>query len=317
MVESRLALPRGLASALLSALFVSGTFLAFTVAQASLADDLPAPGQFLLIVLGSWASSFAWYAPFLLAVVLVIGRGVTGRTLVGGGALIYLALLLLAVVQGLVTPMVSITPRVLAAPLPQVGGFLGIAAAYWIAYDGGYESLTTGAPSHPLLAVVTETEIAAELDVGRAVVAASIAGLLAVSGAVVTDFVQQLLVRPAGAPIPVTVSAGGIPVDEAPMEWVVETAFMLAVLFVTGPATTLRGVLKGVGVVFGVGALMRLTPALLPPSRPIELWEPSGPILAPLGDGVLLLGIALVVWLALRDGFDRIQSPSDERLVPE
>ncbi|MFD1589362.1 hypothetical protein ACFR9U_20490 [Halorientalis brevis] len=316
-MHSRLALRRGVASALLSALFVSGTFLAFTVLQAALASSLPATGQFLFVVVGSWGSSFVWYAPVLLAVVFVVGRGVTRRTLVGGVALIYLGHLSLAVVQRLVTPMVPLTPRVAAEPLVQVSRFLGIAVAYWIAFGGGYEFITLEAPAHPLLAVLTDTEIAMDLDVGRAAVAASVAGLLAVTGAVVTAFVQDLLVQPAGAPFPVTVSAGGTPANEAPIEWVVETAFMLAVLFVTGPEPTLRGVLKGLAVVFGVGALVRIAPALLPPYRPVDLWDPAGPILVPLGDGVLLLGIALAVWLALRDGFDRFQIRHDDRSVPE
>ena len=322
MVDSPIGLDRRreVAGALLAGLVVAGTFLAVTVIQAALAGDLPVLGQNLFVVLGSGGFSLAWYVPFLLAVVLVVGRGVTRRTLAGGVVLIYVTHLLIAIVQGLVTPVAyTLTPRVFAQPLPQVARFLGIAVAYWIAYDGGYESITSalGYPSHPLFAVVSDDEVAPDLDVGRAVVAASIAGLIAVSGAVLAEFVQQLLVSPTGAPIPVSVSAGGISVHEAPIEWVLDTTFVLAVLFVTGPKTTPRAVLKGLGVVFGVGAAVRIAPAFLPPYRPVELWDPSGPILAPLGDGVLVFGIALAVWLALRGGIDRVRARNSERSAPE
>ncbi|WP_136717306.1 hypothetical protein [Halorientalis salina] len=311
-------LRRELAGALLAGLFVSGVLLAFTLAQAAVAGDLPAIGRNLFVVLGSGVFSLAWYAPFFLAVVLVVGRGATRRTLAAGVALVYVAHLALAVVQGRFGPaFYTLTPRVLAEPLPQVARFLGIAVAYWIAYDGGYESITLEAPAHPLFAVVTDERLAPDLEVGRGVVAAALAGLIAVTGSLAAHAVQEALAGSARFAVPVAVSTAGIPVEQAPTEWVFDTTFVLAVLFVIGPKTTPRTVLKGLGVVFGVGAAVRVAPALLPPSRPLELWDPSGPLLAPIGDAVFLLGIALAVWFALRGGVERVRSRDSGRPAPE
>lgn len=317
--ETDLPFRRALAAALLAGLVVSALFVAFNWTQALVTRDLPATGRLLLGILIGGVVSVAWYATFLLAVLLVVGRETNWRTLAGSVALVYVIDLLLAAVQGR-SPFVSFQRGVLAVPLPQVGRLIAIAAAYWLAYDGGYERIAAalGHPSHPLFAIVTDDRLTTDLTVGRGVVAASLAALISVSGFVLAGTVQDLLTNASGAVVVfLTVPRVGIPLGRVPMEWLFEASLLLAVLLVTGPETAARDVLKGLAVVFVVGATARLAPALLPPFQHVALWTASGPILAPLADALLVVGIALAVWLALGSGIERVRSRHSENPLPE
>jgi len=74
-------------------------------------------------------------------------------------------------------------------------------------------------------------------------------------------------------------------------------SFLLAVLFVTGPCLGRRAIAKAIIVVFAVQSALELAPMVRPPFEPVYLLATPGPIFTPLGDVVLLCGIATALWI--------------------
>jgi hypothetical protein len=299
---------RALAAAVLAGLAVAVLSTAVIWTQSLLTRELAASGTVLVGALADGAVSLVWYACFLLAVLFVVGGGANRRTLTNGAALVY-AVDLLPAVTRVAAGFGTLGPHVLVAPLPAVGRFVAIAVAYWLAHEGGYDRLRSalGTPTHPLFAVVSGTRVAPGLTVGRGVVAAALAGVVGVAATVGAGVLHDFLTGAAGAStIRVSFFTVGLPVEEAPTEWLFETALLLAVLIVVGAGARGRDLLTGLAVVFGVGAGVRLAPALLPPYGGVDLWAPSGPVMAPLADALLVLGIAAAVWLAFRGGLERL-----------
>jgi hypothetical protein len=89
----------------------------------------------------------------------------------------------------------------------------------------------------------------------------------------------------------------GIPLEHTPVRWLFEASFLLAVLFVTGPRLGRRAIAKAIIVVFAVQSALELAPMVRPPFEPVYLLATPGPIFTPLGDIVLLCGIATALWI--------------------
>jgi hypothetical protein len=278
------------------------------------AETTVVTGRLLAGIISSSVFSAVWFVPFLLAVLVAVAEP-SRRAVAGGAALVYTADLVSSFVPTLVGPF-PLRATVLVAPLEEVVTFLGIVTAVWLAYHGGYERLTAPLPDsqHPLFAVVAGDRIGADLSLQRGVVVALLAaavvavGLVAVG--VVANFLRELFVTTAGRGSIVirgSVTNAGIPLEQAPRRLLFEAAFLLGVLFVTGPRTAPRDLLKGVAVVFGTWAAVTVLPALVPPVGPVAVWEGPGSLVAPLGDTLVLAAVTLAVWLAFHDGLDRLR----------
>jgi len=306
---------RALGAALGSGALVAFAFVAFGWLRLSMAGRAPSdPVAVLGAVVVQGVVSTVTFAPFLLAVVGVVARP-TPRVVAGGAALVYGVDLLATLGGTLVTGFPgSVGPAILAAPLSTVASLLAIAVAVWLAYHGGYDRVAAaaeGADRHPLFAALPEPRFAPELPVKQGFVAAGLGALVGAGGLVAANEIVELLrtVARAGAgpSVSVTVSGAwvwnvGIPPSQFPIEWLFEASFLLAVVFVTGPRVAARDLAKGVAVIVAVQSATRLVPALVPPARPLNPWEPSGPILTPVGDVFLFVGVAVAVRLALHDG---------------
>ncbi|MFC6726359.1 hypothetical protein ACFQE1_18725, partial [Halobium palmae] len=168
--------------------------------------------------------------------------------------------------------------------------------------------------------------IGSALPVPRRPVVAGLAALVGAGGRVVLDRIGDLLRTLARSGSSGTLSVSfsgpqvwsvGIPPARLPVEWLFEASFLLAVLFVTGPRIEPRDLLKGVVVIFGVQSTVTLLPALVPPSRPVDLWAVSGPVLTPFGDLTLFFALAVAVWLAFHGGLETLQRLPPSRSVHE
>jgi hypothetical protein len=309
---------RLLDAALLAGTLVAVVFLALGWARLLVRGGVPArTAAFVRSVAVGWVLATASFVALLLAVLVVVAEP-SGRRVAGGAILVYGVDLLLTVGQTTLGGFPGgIRPTILAVPLARVVRFLAVATAVWLAYHGGYERLveaTGDADQHPLVAVVGNRRIGAGLSLQRGVVAAGLAALVGSGGLVLAGWIGDLLrsiaYPGAGASSAVfrqvRIWSVGIAPGHLPEEWLFEASFLLAVLFVTGPRVDHRNLLKGLAVVFGVQSTATLSPALLPPFRPVDLWGPSGPVLMPLGDALLLVGIATAVWLGFHGGMERL-----------
>lgn len=314
--EPELTRRRALAAAVLAGLAVAVLSTVVIWTQALLTREFALSGPLLAGFLADGTFSLVWYAAFLLAVLFVVDGGVNRRTLTNGAALVYAVDLLPAVARA-ASGFGTLGPQVLVVPLPAVGRYFAIAAAYWLASEGGYDGLRSalGNPTHPLFEVVSDNRIAPGLPLGRAVVSAALAGAVAVAAAAGAGVLYDLLTPEAA--LQVSFARVGIPLEEAPRAWLFEAAWVLAVLLVAESRARARDLLTGLAVVFGVGVGVRLAPALLPPYGGVDLWAPSGPIMAPVADALLVVGVAVAVWLAFRGGIERLRSRGESVPAPE
>ncbi|QZP36899.1 hypothetical protein [Halobaculum magnesiiphilum] len=318
-LDARSALPAALGSAAL----VAFAFVAFGWLRLSSRSGTPAgdPVAILGALLIQAAVATVTFAPFLLAVVGVVARP-TPRVVAGGAALVYGVDLLVTVGTTLATGFPgSVGPLVLVVPLSTVVSLLAIAVAVWLAYHGGYERLAAaaeGADRHPLFANLPKKSLGPGLSVKRGLVAAGLAALVGAGGLVAANGLGDLLRAAtragAGGSVSVTVTGAwarnvGIPPSQFPVEWLSEASFLLAVLFVAGPRVAARDLGKGIAVIVGVQSATVLVPAFVASARPLDLWAPSGPLLAPLGDVFLFVGIAVAVRLALH-GDGPVRTPT-------
>jgi hypothetical protein len=261
-----------------------------------------------------WALAAVASVPFLLAVLVVVVSP-TRRAVAGGAVLVYVIDLVLTTGRALLSGVPArIGLPVLAAPLARVVSLLAVATAVWLAYHGGYDTVVSIAGSvtgHPLFAVVADWRIGPALPLQRGLVAAGLAALVGAGGLVVAGGLWDVLGVVArfgsvdGPPAVVTtdwVWSVGIPLRRFPRRWLFEASLLLAILSVTGPRLRRRDVLTGLAVIFGVQSAVHLLPMVLPPFEPVYLFGAPGPILTPLSDAVLLVGIATAVWLGVRDG---------------
>lgn len=302
---------RLLRAAVLAGVSTAILFVTFSWGRLFLVGDSPeAAGRVLVgIVTGVIIATFG-FAPFLLAVLAAVASP-NWRSVAGGALLVYVVDLSLLVGRSVLSGFSErLELVVLAVPLSRVVIVLAIAIAVWLAYHGGYERLAAAAGStdqHPIFALVADKRIGPTLSLQRGLVVAGLASLVGAGGLVVAGGIGGLLrtiarsrttggitiVAPQGA-----VWNVGIPLSQFPEQWLFEASFLLAVLFVTGPRLRVRDLLKGFAVVFGVQSTVKLVPVFLPPSRSLDLWAASGPVLTPLGDALLLFGIAVAVRLA-------------------
>lgn len=325
-------------AALLTGGLLAVAFVAFHMGRLLLAGSSPGTAsETILGVLAGGTLSTAWFVPLVLAVLLVVA-GPSRRTVAGGAVLVYVVHLVLTVVRAVWTGALGgvpgsvpggIDPVVLAVPLPIVATFLAVATAVWLAYGGGYERLvaaTGDADQHPLFAVVADERIGPSLSLQRGLVAAGVGALVGVGGLVLAGGIADLLqafarsgvAEPGTTQITRIPARGvGIPLTRLPVEWLLVASFLLAVLFVTGPRIWPRDVLRGIAVIFAVQSAVELLPALLSPDRPLELRAASGPILAPVGDAILLVALAVAVWLAFHGGLETLRNSAGSRPVPE
>lgn len=309
---------RALAAALVAGLVVSVVFVAFNWGRFLLATGPPDdPGLILGRIVSGTVLSLAVYAPFLLAVVAVVGADSHWKAVVAGAALVFALGLPLAGGSRVTWPF-DPTPAVIAVSVAHVVSFLAVATAVWIGYHGGFERLAKPfeGVSHPLFAFVADALRGAELDLHRKLLAALLAGLVGAGGLVLVAVLQDvLLAATAGPGTRIGFTQAGIPLERLPVELVAETSFLLAVLFVVGARRPLRGLTKGIAVVFAVQTPLQLAPALLAPSRTVDPWAPEGPLLAPAGDALVLLGIAVAVWLAFHGGIETLRTRPPLRIT--
>lgn len=300
---------RALAAALLAGLVVAVVFVAFNWVRILLSPGLPDDPE---LVLGRTVFvallSLAVYAPFLLAVVWVVSD-THWKSVTTGAVLVFAFALFLPGGRRVEVPFDPSSTELLVS-MARVVSFLAVATAVWIAYNGGYERLTEpfDGVSHPLFANVADTPLGADLDLQRGFLAVVLAGLVGAGGLVLVDSLHDLLLAAtAGGTTRILFAQPGIPLEQLPIEFVAEASFLLAVLFVVGAGTTLRGLAKGIAVVFAVQTPLGLVPALLAPTWTVDLWAPQGPVLAPASDALVLLGIAVAVWLAFRGGIEALR----------
>lgn len=276
-------------------------------------------GEIVLGVVSGGVLATAAFVPFLLAVLVVVA-GPSLRAVVGGAVLVYAFDLLLTVGRAILTDLPGgIELTVLAVPLVRVVTFLAVATAVWLAYHGGYERLVSAAGNadhHPLFAIVADEQIGPALSLQRGLVVAGLAAIVSAGGLVLVggigDFLRAVARSETAGSTTIVFHQGqtlsvGISLAQLPAQWLFEASFLLAVLFVTGPWLGVRDLLKGITVVFGVQSTVTLLPVLVPPFRPVELWDTSSPVLTPLGDAILLVGIAIAVWLAFHGGLETLQ----------
>lgn len=318
-------LRRQLSVAVIAGAVTAIVFVTFSWGRLLVMERLPeGAGGIIFGVLTEWIWAIATFTPFLLAVLLVVADS-SRRSVISGAIIVYVCGLLLTGSQLVLSNSpIGFDIVVLAVPLVRVVIFLAVATAVWLAYHGGYERLAAAVGNvdqHPLFAAIADVEIGPALSLQRGLVVACLAAFVGAGGLVLTGGIGELLraveqMNTAGA-IGVTIPHDqvwrvGIQPERFPVEWLFEVSFLLAVLFITGPLLRARDFCKGVAVLFGVQSTVGLLPALVPPGRPVELWGASGPILSPLGDAMVLLGIAVAVWVSNTvDG--RRSSPSHVR----
>ncbi|CQH64049.1 uncharacterized protein HHUB_4264 (plasmid) [Halobacterium hubeiense] len=296
----------GALAALLSILLTVSRTAATNRTLGPLPDLLPG----LLI---NWVGTILVFAPLLLAVRIFV-RQPTRWSVAAGAALVYVVDLLVTLGTAMLGGAILSSPlSILVAPLESVVTVLAIATAVWLAYHDGYDWLVTNlenvvvaeSSSDPQPVLVADTHIAPRLTVRRGVVAASVAALVAVIGLVTASWITALLTalvrRVTADPTAMTVSTwalnAGIPLGNTPVRWLFEASFLLAVLFVTGPRLGRRAIAKAIIVVFAVQSALELAPMVRPPFEPVYLLATPGPIFTPLGDVVLLCGIATALWI--------------------
>lgn len=320
-------LRRQLSAALIAGGVTAVFFVTYSWGRLLMIDRLPAGAREIILgVMAGWVWAIAAFVPFLLAVLLVVA-GPTRRAVITGAVIVYVCGLLVTIGQLALTEFpVGLDLVVLAVPLVRVVIFLGVATAVWLAYHGGYERLRSAVgdvDQHPLFASIADTNIGPALSIQRGLVVAGLAASIGAGGLVLTGGIGELL-RAVGRigtteTISVTLSQDqiwriGIPPARFPVEWLFEASFLLAVLFVTGPQLRTRDVGKGIAIIFAVQSTVLLLPALVPPGRPVDLWAVSGPVLSPLGDTIILIGIAVAVWLLNYGGLGSLQSPVSSKL---
>ncbi len=315
-------------AALLAGVSTAAVFVTFFWGRLLLTGDAPqGAGEVVVGVVTGVTVATLGFVPFLLAVLAVV-TSPTRRSVAGGALLVYVVDLVLLVARTSLSGFPGeLEPVALAVPLSRVALVLAVATAVWLAYHGGYERLasTVDADQHPLFAFVADKRIGPCLSLQRGVVAAALAALVGAGGLVLAAGIGDLLRTvaqsgPAGGPT-IVVPQGqvwnvGISLAQLPEQWLFEASFLLAVLFVTGPRLGFRDLSKGVVVVFGVQSTVRLLPAFVPPSRPVDLWAASGPVLTPLSDAVVLFGIAVAVRSAW-DGPEALRKPTRSRSAPD
>jgi hypothetical protein len=286
-------------------------FVTFSWGRLFLTGDSPeAAGRVLIGILTGVAVATAGFVPFLLAVLAVVASP-NWRSVAGGTLLVYVVDLSVLVGRAILSGVPEqLGLVVLAVPLSRVAIFLAIAVAVWLAYHGGYERLSAAAgrtDQHPLFALVADKRIGPNLSLQRGLVVAGLASLVGAGGLALaggtSDILRTIARSRTTGGVTVVAPQGvvwnvGIPLSQFPELWLFEASFLLSVLFVTGPRLRVRDLLKGIAVVFGVQSTVKLVPALLLSSRPLELWAVSGPVLTPMGDAFLLFGIAVAVRLA-------------------
>jgi hypothetical protein len=309
-------------SKLVSSALIAGGLAAAVLVAVSwgrlLLTDPPATTTTRLVagLLVEWLLSTVALAPSVLAIVLVVAAP-SWRTVAGGATLVYLVDLVLIVGQLSLRGLpAGLELAVLAVPFERVITVLAVAVAVWVAYDGGFERLaaaTGGADHHPLFALVADDRIGPALTVQRGLVAAVLAASVAVGGLVLTGQIEAALQAMSRSG-----ETGGIAVDfsqawlgdigispgQVPFEWLLQAAFLLGVTLVTGPRLRPRDFLKGVGVVFTIQSVATLLPPPNGPDRPVGLWTPTGPLLTPISDSILLVGIAMGIWLVFHSRFE-------------
>lgn len=308
---------RALAAALLAGLVVAVVFVAFNWVRILLTAGPPDDPELVLVrgVFGA-VLSLAWHGPFLLAVVWVVSD-THWKSVTAGAVLVFALVLPLAGGRGVEVPFDPASTELLVS-VARVVNFLAVATAVWIAYNGGFERLTEPfeGVSHPLFALVADTPLGTDLDLQRGLLAVVLAGLVGAGGLVLVDGLHDLLLAAtAGRTTRILFAQPGIPLERLPVEFLAEASFLLAVLLVVGARTPVRGLSKGIVVVFGVQTPLHLVPALLAPARPVDLWAPQGPVLAPAGDALVLLGIAVAVWLAFRGGIETLRDRLPRRIM--
>ncbi|WP_224448634.1 hypothetical protein [Haloprofundus salilacus] len=328
--ECELDSQRLLGAALLASGLIAVLVVTFGWSRLLLLDRSTAgAGKIILGVMTGWSLATAAYAPFLLAVLLVVA-GSSRRAVVGGAVLVYVVDLLFIVGRTLLSDLPGELPlTIFAVPLGRVLTFLAVATAVWFAYHGGYERLVSAVGNvdqHPLFAIVAHEDIGPTLSLQRGLIATGLAAIVGAGGLVLVHGVGtflQSVTRPetGGSSTRVFLQGSGlrvgVPLTELPVEWLFTASFLLGVIFLTGPRLRLRDFLKAIAVVFGVQSTVRLLPALIPPFRPIDLWATSGPVLAPLEDSILLFGIAVAVWMAFHDGLETLHHITRSRLVSD
>lgn len=318
-------------TALLTGVLVAIAFVTFNLSRLFLAGGSPDGVSETVLGVLTWGTvSTAWFVPFLLAVLLVLA-GPSPRTVATGAVLVYVFDLLLTVSRTFLSggPH-DIELVILAVPLPVVVNFLAVATAVWLAYWGGYERLvaaTGNMDQHPLFAVVADEQIGPNLSLQRGLVVAGLAALVGAGGLVLAGGIGDILRAVARSGVSESSTTiiffnkqvwnVGIALARLPVHWLFEASFLLAVLFVTGPRLWPRDLLEGMVVIFGVQSMVTLLPALVSPNSPVELWDSSGPLMAPLGDATLFVAIAVAVWLAFHGGLETLQNPTSSIPVQE
>lgn len=303
------------AALLASAVIVVGS-LGINWAGMVVTDSVPDDKLFVLLEISSQILlAGATSVPFLVAVLVAVSSPTT-RTVVGGAALVYVFGLLPSVVLSLAgTFPTAVDITILAVPLESVAEFVGIVAAVWFAYHGGYDrvvDVVRDADVHPLLAAFREEGPGQSLQ--RPIVAAVLAAVVAVGGLVLAAGIQEFLRMLAHGGSSPAVSVDmygdvGIGLDRIPLEWIREAAFLLAVVFVTGPDFDPVDVLKGVTAVVGVQSAVLLLPILTGSAAPAEFRN----LLAqsPLFDLLTFLAIAAGAWLAFHGGLELLLTTDD------
>lgn len=321
LLATSLDLRRQLAAALIAGGVTGVVFVTYSWGRLLLLERWPnETGEIILGILAGWIWAITAFVPFLLAILLVVASP-SLRTVIEGAAIVYVFGLLISVGQLILTESpFGLELVVLAVPLEQVVIFLAVAIAVVLAYHGGYDRLRSAVgdvDQHPLFAPIASMNIGPALSIQRALIVAGLAALIGAGGLVLAGGIGELLraVARIGTTESITVTFPreqiwrvGIPPGRFPVEWLFEASFLLAVLFVAGPQLRVRDLGKGIAVIFGVQSTVGLLPALVPPGRPVDLWDISGPILPPLGDAIILFGIAVAIWLVKHGGLASFQS---------
>lgn len=296
-------------AAILGSLLVGTVFSGFSVLLTltsgvpSTAGDTP---PLLALFVANTAQHVLSYLPYLLAVLLTMARPMR-KALLNGVVLVYVGGILqmylgtvLADWGGTAWSAEITGLTAVFVPLDTVVAYLAIAAAVWLAYHGGYERLRTAVSQHPLFGAVIKDEASSALTLRRGAIAAGLAALLGVVALVVNGALYDQFSGD------VSFEGGwywtvGVPPTEAPLTWVSQASFLLAVLFVAGPRLTVRDVLKGVAAVVGVQTILRFLVVLGPW---IAIQKTAA--VPRFGDVASFAAIAVCVWLAFHDGMERI-----------
>ncbi|MFC7176049.1 hypothetical protein [Halosegnis marinus] len=311
---------RATVAATAAAGLVGAGFAATRLLRAAVAGP-PSAATGEVALLTAWLSTVFLYTPFLSALLLVADAPTRRRVALAGGLVYAFDLAVVAADALRYGATAGVAPTLLALPLARVATVLGVATAAWLAYHGGYERVAAaadGAPTHPLFAVVADEPLGPGLTLRRGVVSAGLGAAVAVGGRTAVGVALDLLgavggSAPAGAASFAARSRNTVvPPADLPVAWLATAVLLSAVLLVAGPRLRARDAATGAAVVFAGQAAVVLAATLLAPARPLSLVDPGGPLLAPLGDVVLFLGIAagLATWSRDRDGTPRSVLPS-------